>query len=172
MPHPKTGGAPRIDAPRPKRRDCSVLIATGLAGSLALSVPAAAGESPAVPETVLITARPPDPVGNQAFSTTLLDTQQLRVSQELDQSLRQVPGLSLFRRNSSLSANPTVQGVSLRSIAGSGAGRALVTLDGVPQNDPFGGWVIWSSLPLKTFRAPRSCVARALAPMARARSPA
>src|SRR5262249_16665745 len=25
-------------------------------------------------------------------------------------------------------------------------GRALVTLDGVPQNDPFGGWVIWSSL--------------------------
>ncbi|MGE5502658.1 MAG: TonB-dependent receptor, partial [Ignavibacteriales bacterium] len=33
------------------------------------------------------------------------------------------------------------------SIAGSGASRALVTLDGVPQNDPFGGWVIWSGLP-------------------------
>jgi outer membrane receptor protein involved in Fe transport len=37
--------------------------------------------------------------------------------------------------------------VSLRAIAGSGASRALVTLDGVPQNDPFGGWVIWSALP-------------------------
>jgi len=115
--------------------------------ALALVSPAFAEESTAVPETVLITARPPDPVGNQAFSTTLLDEQQLQISPELDSALRQVPGLSLFRRNSSLSANPSVQGVSLRSIAGSAAGRALVTLDGVPQNDPFGGWVIWSSLP-------------------------
>src|SRR2546423_919148 len=105
------------------------------------------------PEAVLITARPPDPVGNAAFSTVLLDTQQLQITPELDRSLRQVPGLSLFRRNSSLSANPTVQGVSLRSIAGSGAGRALVTLDGVPQNDPFGGWVIWSSLPVEDIQS-------------------
>ena len=41
--------------------------------------------------------------------------------------------------------------MSLRSIAGSGASRALVTLDGVPQNDPFGGWVIWSALPAETI---------------------
>src|SRR5262249_50436194 len=115
---------------------------------LVLASPAIAGESTQAPETVIITARPPDPVGNAAFSTTLLDEQQLQISSQLDYALRQqVPGLSLFRRNSSLSANPSVQGVSLRSIAGSGAGRALVTLDGVPQNDPFGGWVIWSSLP-------------------------
>ncbi|MBS0334341.1 MAG: TonB-dependent receptor [Proteobacteria bacterium] len=53
----------------------------------------------------------------------------------------------MFRRTTSLSANPTTQGVSLREIAGSGAGRALVTLDGAPVNDPFGGWVIWSALP-------------------------
>ena len=58
-----------------------------------------------------------------------------------------MPGFSLFRRTSSLGANPTTQGVSLRGIAGSGASRALVTLDGVPQNDPFGGWVIWTGLP-------------------------
>jgi hypothetical protein len=56
------------------------------------------------------------------------------------------PGVSLFRRTSSLSANPTTQGITLRAIAPSGAGRALVTLDGVPLNDPFGGWVIWSQL--------------------------
>src|ERR1051326_7142681 len=115
--------------------------------ALMLTPPAIAGESAEAPETVIITARPPDPVGNAAFSATLLDQQQLQISPQLDYALRQVPGLSLFRRNSSLSANPSVQGVSLRSIAGSGAGRALVTLDGVPQNDPFGGWVIWSSLP-------------------------
>ena len=112
-------------------------------GALLWSV-AGAAQTASQPESVLITARPPDPVGNAAFSTVRLDAQQLQIAPELDESLRQVPGLSLFRRNSSLSANPTVQGVSLRSIAGSGAGRALVTLDGVPQNDPFGGWVIWT----------------------------
>jgi outer membrane receptor protein involved in Fe transport len=58
-----------------------------------------------------------------------------------------VPAASLFRRTTSLSANPTTQGLSLRAIAPSGAGRALVTLDGAPLNDPFGGWVIWSQLP-------------------------
>jgi outer membrane receptor protein involved in Fe transport len=98
-------------------------------------------------ETVVVTARPPDPVGNAAFSVVSLTKSDLTTSNQLDSALEQVPGLSLFRRDSSLSANPTTQGVSLRSIAPSGAGRALVTLDGVPQNDPFGGWVIWSSLP-------------------------
>ncbi len=104
-------------------------------------------------ETVLITARPPDPVGNDAFSVMRLDGVALRNQPGLDQALRQVPGLSLFRRNSSVSANPTTQGVSLRSIAPSGAGRTLVTLDGVPQNDPFGGWVIWSALPAEDIAA-------------------
>src|SRR5258707_12677628 len=147
MPHaPKTGWATRSVAAGGLRFD-STLAAVFIAASIAGVMPAAAGESAAVPESVLITARPPDPVGNTAFSTTLIDAPQLRVAPELDQALRQVPGLSLFRRNSSLSANPSVQGVSLRSIAPSGAGRALVTLDSVPQNDPFGGWGIWSALP-------------------------
>jgi outer membrane receptor protein involved in Fe transport len=103
--------------------------------------------SAAAIETVVVTASPPDPVGNAAFSVATVTAADLRDNTELDHALSQVPGLSLFRRDSSLSANPTTQGVSLRSIAPSGAGRALVTLDGVPQNDPFGGWVIWSSLP-------------------------
>ncbi|MGZ5931485.1 MAG: TonB-dependent receptor [Rhizomicrobium sp.] len=104
-------------------------------------------------ETVVVTASPPDPVGNDAFSVATLGAAELHNATELDTALEQVPGLSLFRRDSSLSANPTTQGVSLRSIAPSGAGRALVTLDGVPQNDPFGGWVIWSSLPPEDISA-------------------
>ena len=102
---------------------------------------------PEQPETVIVTGRVPDPVGSAAFSVSHLDAQDLRRTDTLDAALEQVPGLSLFRRNSALSANPTTQGVSLRSFAPSGAGRTLVMLDGVPQNDPFGGWVIWSSLP-------------------------
>lgn len=62
----------------------------------------------------------------------------------LDDRLRSVPGFSLFRRSSSLAAHPTVQGVSLRGIGPTGASRTLVRWDGVPVNDPFGGWVQWN----------------------------
>ncbi len=62
----------------------------------------------------------------------------------LDDRLRQVPGFSLYRRSSSLVANPTTQGVSLRAIGSTGASRTLVLWDGVPLNDPFGGWIYWT----------------------------
>lgn len=65
----------------------------------------------------------------------------------LDDRLRDVPGFSLFRRSSSLVAHPTTQGVSLRGIGSSGASRTLVLWDGVPLNDPFGGWVYWTRVP-------------------------
>jgi len=65
----------------------------------------------------------------------------------LDDKLRQVPGFSLFRRSSSRTANPTTQGVSLRGLGASGSSRALVLEDGIPLNDPFGGWVYWDRVP-------------------------
>ena len=65
----------------------------------------------------------------------------------LDDVLRQVPGFSLFRRSGGLTANPTSQGVSLRGMGANGASRALVLLDGVPLNSPFGGWVYWNRVP-------------------------
>ena len=99
-------------------------------------------------ETVTVTAAaPPKAVGDAAFSSVTLDASQLSADDRLDDALEQVPGLSLFRRSGSENANATTQGVSLRSIAPSGAGRALVLLDGVPMNDPFGGWIIWGALP-------------------------
>lgn len=85
--------------------------------------------------------------GEAAFSAVQVGPQVLKLTPRLDDALESVPGVSLFRRASSLAANPTTQGLSLRAIAPSGAGRALVTLDGAPQNDPFGGWVIWTALP-------------------------
>lgn len=65
----------------------------------------------------------------------------------LDGALRQVPGFSLFRRSDSTTANPTTQGVSLRGVGENGASRALVLSDGIPLNDPFGGWVYWDRIP-------------------------
>ena len=65
----------------------------------------------------------------------------------LDDALKSVPGFSLFRRTTSRAANPTTQGAGMRGLSASGASRALVLADGVPLNDPFGGWVYWSRVP-------------------------
>jgi vitamin B12 transporter len=91
--------------------------------------------------------RLPPLAGQEAFSTATYDARALSASARLDDVLKATPGVSLFRRTGSDAANPTIQGLSLRGVAPSGAGRALVTLDGAPQNDPFGGWVIWTALP-------------------------
>ena len=85
------------------------------------------------------------PVIEVGQSVTIVDTDQ-QPALRLDEALKQVPGISLFRRANSLTANPTTQGLSLRGIGTNAASRVLVTLDGVPLNNPFGGWVYWSAL--------------------------
>jgi outer membrane receptor protein involved in Fe transport len=115
------------------------------------ATPVDATPPPAIQTVIVTAARLPPAPGDAAFSIIRLTTQQLQQEPRLDLSLGQTPGISLFRRTSSAAENPTTQGISLRSIAPSGAGRALVTLDGVPQNDPFGGWVIWTSLPSESL---------------------
>jgi outer membrane receptor protein involved in Fe transport len=77
--------------------------------------------------------------------TVTFDPKELRSSGpvSLDEKLREVPGFSLFRRTPSWSANPTTQGISLHGVGASGASRGLALLDGVPLNDPFGGWIYW-----------------------------
>jgi vitamin B12 transporter len=105
---------------------------------------------PPAPEVEIVVVHPPRlaPLGGEAaFSAIRIAPEALRGEPRLDEALKSAPGVSLFRRTGSGAANPTTQGLSLRAIAPSGAGRALVTLDGAPQNDPFGGWVIWSGLP-------------------------
>ena len=79
-------------------------------------------------------------------SIVIFDKKQLQENPgvNVDDRLRTVPGFSLFRRSSSLVANPTTQGISLRGLGSSGASRSLVLWDGIPANDPFGGWVYWT----------------------------
>ncbi len=101
-------------------------------------------------QQIAVSARRSEAAVNEtAESLTLMDEQRLRESASfvLDNQLRQSPGFNLFRRSDSLSANPTSQGVSFRGIGASGASRTLVLNDGVPLNDPFGGWVYWDRVP-------------------------
>lgn len=62
----------------------------------------------------------------------------------IDELLAREPSFSLYRRQSAMFGNPTSAGVSLRNTGATAASRTLVLLDGVPLNDPFGGWVYWA----------------------------
>jgi outer membrane receptor protein involved in Fe transport len=107
--------------------------------------------SPAsVSEEVVVTAtRTPMQLGDAPSSVRVVSSRDLETSASpaIDDVLRQVPGFALFRRSGSRTANPTSQGVSLRGIGASGASRAVVLDDGLPMNDPFGGWVYWGRVP-------------------------
>lgn len=125
----------------------SVLTSTAAAQVLA---PAPTAGSPTTLGAVVVTAaRTPQAPEHVAATVTVFDEAALRQApaSTLDGALRSAPGFSLFRRSDSFTANPTAQGVSLRGLGPSGASRSLVLLDGVPLNDPFGGWVAWTKLP-------------------------
>ncbi|MGE3475287.1 MAG: TonB-dependent receptor [Rhodospirillaceae bacterium] len=115
---------------------------------LTAAVAAAAPAVHAQEELTITATRLPPAVSERLHNTTVIDRGALEQSggARLDEILRQVPGFGLFRRQSSRASHPTTQGVTLRGLGPSGAGRTLVLLDGVPQNDPFGGWVDWSRL--------------------------
>ncbi len=93
--------------------------------------------------------------GDTPASLVVLSQEELLATAALtiDDALRQVPGFSLFRRSGSRTANPTSQGVSLRGLGASGTSRAVVFVDGVPLNDPFGGWIYWDRVPLASVSA-------------------
>ena len=97
------------------------------------------------------------PLGNleSPVSTRLLTSQTIRQSAAitLDGQLRLVPGVETFRRSSSLVANPSSQGLSLRGLGSTSASRTLVTQDDVPLNDAFGGWIHWEELPQLSIRS-------------------
>jgi outer membrane cobalamin receptor len=102
-------------------------------------------------ETVVTAARTDQTLKDIPAHITVFTPADIRRSpaRTLDDFLLQVPGFSLFRRSSSMVAHPTTQGVSLRGIGASGASRTLVLLDGMPLNDPFGGWVQWGKVRLQ-----------------------
>ena len=134
-----------------------VVVAPGFAAERVSAATLGAGGSitvvlrpAALTETVTVTAGRRELRGvDTPAATTVVSSAELLSSAAttVDDALRFTPGFTLFRRSSSRAANPTTQGVTLRGLSASGASRTLVLADGVPLNDPFGGWVYWSRLP-------------------------
>lgn len=115
-----------------------------LAGTTAPGLAAAPGDDAAA--TIVVTGRglaesPSDAV----YDIVTIDRDRLAnaPSNRMEDVLGDVPGFQLFRRSDSSSANPTSQGATLRALGGNASSRALLLFDGVPQSDPFGGWITW-----------------------------
>jgi len=134
-----------------------------LAGATALALPAAAmaqTEEPADEDAyccVHIVPLPKEDIvvngsgllrladADKTLGRTLITDVDQGLGNRVENRLRDEAGLVQFRRSDGRSAHPTSQGVTLRGLGGNASSRALVTLDGVPQADPFGGWVAWSA---------------------------
>ena len=132
--------------------------------AFALVFPARAQETEAIAqpdlraeEQIVVTADLPVPIGDAAYSIDTIDLD-ARTATRIENTLRDIPGLQQFRRSDARSANPTSQGITLRGLGGNASSRALLILDGVPQSDPFGGYVSWpgyDAIPLAEARVRR-----------------
>ncbi|MBJ6122261.1 TonB-dependent receptor [Sphingomonas mollis] len=103
----------------------------------------AVAQTTQAPEIVVTGRGLADQPGDRAFDVVTIDRGRIETnaSDRLESVLADVAGLQQFRRSDSRSANPTSQGITLRGLGGNASSRALLILDGVPQTDPFGGWV-------------------------------
>jgi outer membrane receptor protein involved in Fe transport len=138
----------------------TLLYPNGLTGQATNNAQPAKTQASATPQTQTTPAAATTTVTVTAYRTPLSDlespattrlmtarTLSTAAAVTLDGQVRQIPGLELFRRSSSLVANPTSQGVSLRGLGSTSASRTLVTEDDVPLADPVGGWIQWEEQP-------------------------
>jgi outer membrane cobalamin receptor len=93
-----------------------------------------------LPELVVLSERRTGPDDGVGWDRGEIQSSSPRT---IDELLSREPSFSLYRRQTALFGNPTSAGVSLRNTGATAASRTLVLLDGIPQNDPFGGWVYW-----------------------------
>lgn len=106
-------------------------------------------------QRVVVTASRTALALNESADTVRVVSQralQQSASLTIGDQLRQVAGLQLYRRSSTLISNPTSQGLSLRGLGSTSASRTLVLAGQVPLNDPFGGWVYWDQVPSLAVR--------------------
>ncbi len=128
---------------------------------LLLSAPAILAQAPSKPpiarqDQITVTAYGTAlPADASAASTRVVTEKQLQesASPAFGDALRQVPGLELFRRSSTLISNPIAQGLSLRGLGSTASSRTLILSDHIPLNDAFGGWVHWEEFPPLTIRS-------------------
>ena len=115
----------------------------GIGFCLLTSVPVSGQSTELLPEILVLAERWTDQENAAPLAGWSRGDLQDAAPRTIDEMLAREPSFSLYRRQSSMFGNPTSAGVSLRNTGATAASRSLVLLDGIPQNDPFGGWVYW-----------------------------
>nr|WP_294846888.1 TonB-dependent receptor [uncultured Sphingomonas sp.] len=98
-------------------------------------------------ETIIITGHGlPDRRAGEAVVEVDRERLSTSPSGRMEDVVRSVSGLTSFRRSDARSTHPTAQGLTARGLGGNAASRFAVEVDGVPQVDPFGGWITFTAL--------------------------
>lgn len=97
---------------------------------------------------VMTPLREPQHPTKAAFTAYILDGKEIKSgpSDSVAGALTSFPEFGLSGRVDSLEAPPQGELLALRGV-GAGGQSARVLLDGVPFDDPFGGWVPWTEVP-------------------------
>lgn len=125
--------------------------------AIAISAPAAHAQEVAEP-IIIVTGKGLDQTkGDPAYGSVEIDRARLtsEASGRIENVLADVAGFQQFRRSDSRSANPSAQGATLRALGGNASSRTLVLLDGVPQADPFFGYIPFSAIAPERLSAVR-----------------
>lgn len=116
--------------------------------ALAVCAPAAYAQERSDP-AIIVTGKGLDQTkGDPAYGSVEIDRDRLtsEASGRIENILADVAGFQQFRRSDSRSANPSAQGATLRALGGNASSRTLILLDGVPQADPFFGYIPFSAI--------------------------
>lgn len=118
-----------------------------------LAVAPVAAPDPAAASEIVVTGRALEDDDTSRLRDVVVfnrETIERVPSGRLEDVLQQVAGVQTFRRAGSRSAHPTAGGLSMRALGGNAASRALLIVDGVPQQDPFGGWIDFPAVLVET----------------------
>jgi outer membrane receptor protein involved in Fe transport len=87
---------------------------------------------------------------NSAFTAYVLSGKEVRESPSatIDEALSSEPEFSLSGRDGAISSQRRDPSDALRGVGAAGGGMRVL-LDGVPFNDPFGGWIPWNEAPFE-----------------------
>jgi iron complex outermembrane receptor protein len=133
-----------------RKRACvlSLLSLAALVVPLAAQAQEASASEAQPGDIVVLGTGLPLPPGTPAYGSTVIDNTRLNgsASGRTEDILADVAGFEEFRRSDSRSANPSAQGVTLRALGGNATSRTLVLLDGVPQADPFFGYIPFNAI--------------------------
>ena len=130
----------------------ALLIPAAVSAQQPDSRPAPGAEDSLPSQDIIVTALPPPPAAAAYGPVTITgDRLSATASGRLEEALARIPGFQQFRRSDSRSANPSAQGITLRSLGGNASSRTLLTLDGVPQADAFFGFIPFTALPAESI---------------------